>query len=632
MNGALLNDEYVKSGLRPDPVITVTDWADAHRYLPRKSSAEPGKYSTARTPYLREIMDCLSSTSSVQEICCMKGTQVGFTEAGNNWFGYVADVSPGPMMMVFPTVELAKDHSKQKMAPTIEETPRLRDKIRESKTRDSGNTIQAKEFPGGIVFLTGSNSAAGFRSKSIRYLFLDDVDGYEADVGGEGDPCNLARKRTDTFGSRRKIFEVSTPTIKGVSRIEAAFSESDQRYYYMPCPLCGHMQTLEWGGPDADFGIKFTRDENGNVTEVWYQCLKCHGRIDEHHKTAMLDQGEWIATNPEKRKRGYHLSGLYSPVGWVSWRQIVEEFLEAKGNQERLKVWTNTRLGLPFEDSGERPEWATLAARCEPYNILAIPEGGLFLTAGVDVQDNRLAVTIKAWGRGEESWLVYWGELYGDPGQNAVWDQLDRLLERAYSHEAGVDLHITCMAVDTGGHHTQAVYNYCRNRRQRCMAVKGASQPGKPVLGRPSLQDVNYKGKLIKNGVQLWPVGTDVAKGILYNRLNIGRTGNVYSCPGLMHFPIGIEDEYFMQLTAEKLITRHDRNGFPKKEWVKTRERNEGLDCEVYAYAAAVHAGISRMNWDEIEKTFKDSISKTTTPPEQRKKKPRPVIRSKFLS
>ena len=350
----------------------------------------------------------------------MKGTQLGFTELGNNWFGYVADASPGPMMMIFPTSELAKDHSKQKLQPTIQETPRLRDKVKEHRTRDSGNTIQTKEFPGGILFLSGSNSGAFFRSKSIRFLFLDDIDGFEHDIGGEGDPLELAKRRTDTFGSRKKIMEVSTPTTKGISRIDRSFLESDQRFYHVPCPFCGEYQRLLWGGPGADFGLKFERDQHGKAIDAWYECAACHERIDEHFKTDMLEQGRWIPTYPERSKRGYQLSSLYSPLGWVSWLQIVKEFLEAKKFKERLKVWTNTRLGETFEETGEQPDWSLLQARCEPYAVLTVPTGGLLLTAGVDVQDNRLAVVVRAWGRGEESWLIYWGELYGDPAQPQV--------------------------------------------------------------------------------------------------------------------------------------------------------------------------------------------------------------------
>lgn len=585
--GALAYRDGFSTGLRPDPVMTVTEWADEHRYLPKASSKEHGKYRSSRTPFFREIMDGLSPHIPTQEICLMKATQVGGTEVGNNWIGYVVDIAPGPMLMVLPTVDLAKDHSKLKLAPTIECTPRLRGKIKENRARDSGNTIQSKSFPGGMLFLVGSNSGAGFRHRSIRYLFLDDVDGYEADVAGEGDPVDLAKKRTDTYSSRKKIFEVSTPTVKGLSRIEKSFDESDQRYYQVPCPHCGEYQRLEWGGQGADFGIRFARNEHGNVEGVWYECMHCHERIDESHKTTMLEAGRWVATHPEREKRGYHLSGLYSPLGWVSWTQIVKEFLGAKNNRERLKVWTNTRLAETFEEQGEQPDWVELKTRAEPYKALTVPEGGLILTAGVDVQDNRLEVRVDAWGQAEESWLLYWGQLYGDPGQaNGVWDQLDELLTRTWEGDGDQRYHILSMGVDSGGHHTQAVYNYCRLRAPRVFALKGASRAGRPVVGRPTEQDVTWQGETIKGGVQLWPIGTDTAKSVIYGRLR-----QLIPGPGYMHFPIGLPDDFYMQLTAEKLQTKYVK-GYPKLEWVLVRRRNEALDCTVYSYAAALRAGI----------------------------------------
>ena len=595
LDAAMIYHEAFNSGLRPDPDLTVTEWADLYRMLPKKSSAEPGKYRSSRTPYVREIMDALSPSSRIQGIVVMKGTQLGFTELGNNWFGYVADVSPGPMMMIFPTSELAKDHSKQKLQPTIQETPRLKDKVKEHRTRDSGNTIQTKEFPGGILFLSGSNSGAFFRSKSIRFLFLDDIDGFEHDIGGEGDPADLARKRTDTYGNRKKIMEVSTPTVKGISRIERSFLESDQRFYHVPCPHCGEYQRLLWGGPGADFGLKFTRDEHGKAVDVWHECAACHGQIDEHHKTDMLERGRWIPTYPERQKRGYQISSLYSPLGWVSWLQIVKEFLEAKTFKERLKVWTNTRLGEVFEEKGDQYDWVLLKNRCESYAILTVPEGGLFLTAGIDVQDNRLAVVIRAWGRGEESWLIFWGEIYGDPEQPQVWSDLDQLLSRSFEHANGNVLHVVSAAIDSGGHHTQAVYNFARQRSPKVMAIKGSNSRGRPIVGHPNPVDVAWRGQKIAHGVQLWSIGTDTAKSTIHSRLKISDPGR-----GCFHFPFGIEDDYFIQLTSEKLVTRYVK-GFPRLEWVLTGPRNEALDCEVYAYAAAIRAGITRTNWDALE-------------------------------
>jgi phage terminase large subunit GpA-like protein len=607
--------EAIIDGYEPEPDYTVSEWADRYRYLPKKGSAEPGRYRTSRTPYMKEIMDNLSIFSGIQETCVMKATQLGMTEGGNCWFGYIVDASPGPMLMVLPTDALARDHSKQKLTPTIDESPRLAAKIKPSRSRMSGNTITVKDFPGGILYITGANSPAAFRHKSIRYLFLDDLDGYPYNVGSEGDPATLAFKRTDSFSFRKKIFLVSTPTIKGLSRIEAFYDDSDQRQYYVPCPKCKRMQVLEWGGVGWDYGIKFKRNKEGEITKIWYVCQYCHRKFEERYKTWMLSHGEWRPKFPTRKRRGYQLSSLYSPLGWVSWRQMAEEFLVAKGDPEKLKAWVNTRKAETFEEEGSQPEWVQLKTRAEPYKIMTLPERALFLSAGVDVQENRLAVVVKAWGRDEESWLIYWTELYGDPGQPFVWKELETVLSYPYKHaKYNVDFLIESCAVDSG-YHTQAVYNFCRKRPVKTLAIKGVAGTGRPVVSRPSKQDVTWDGETIKKGVLLWTVGVDTAKATVYSRLALNQPG-----PGFCHFPIGLEDDYYLQLTAEKRITRYV-NGYPKPEWVKVRPRNEALDTEVYAYAAAIRAGMARVNWDKLEEAVKQKEHPASSEPKPRKKR-----------
>ena len=611
-------------GFEPEPVYTVSQWADRHRILPKKGSAEPGRYRTSRVPYMKEIQDSLSIYSGVQEVYVMKATQLGMTEGGNNFFGYVVDAAPGPMLMVFPTDSMASNHSKQKLSPSIDETPRLSKKVGRAGARTSSNTILVKEYPGGILYMCGANSPANFRHKSIRYLLLDDMDGFPWNVGDEGDPTDLAKKRTDSFSGRKKIYGNSTPTIKGMSRIESNYLETDQRQFYVPCPHCDRKQVLRWGGPGWDYGIKFTRFKSGEVNKVWYECKHCHKKIYERHKTAMLSKGRWRPKYPKKEKRGYHLSSLYSPVGWVSWRQIVVEFLEAKRTQdpERLKVWTNTRMAETWEEEGSQPEWVKIRNRAEPYKFMTVPEGGMFLTSGVDVQDNRLSVTIDAWGPGEETWLIYWGEIYGNPGQPQVWAQLDLLLRTPFRHDLGVDLYVDSMAVDSGGHHTQEVYNYCRNRPIKTMSVKGSNTRNSPIIRPPSKQDVIWNGETVKDGVLLWNLGTDTAKSTIYSRLRLTDPG-----PGYMHFPIGLEDEFYLQLTAEKRLTQRDKNNFPKYEWVKIRQRNEVLDCKVYSYAAALRAGMARANWQALKQALinkKDGVKPETT---RRKRRPPTKVR-----
>jgi len=609
--------ELYKEAITPDPELIIWQWADQYRYLPKESSAEPGRYRTSRVPYFREVMYELSPVSPTTEIVFIKPTQIGATEIGNNFLFATAHRAPGPSLFVLPTDHMATKHSKKKITPSIRHTPALKDLIKEPKSRDSGNTILVKEFPGGSWTFTGSNSPAAARSDSIRYLVLDDVDGFIPDVGGEGDPIDLYRKRTDAFGSRKKIYINSTPTLKGFSNIERAYESSSQGLYCVPCPFCGFLQFLEWCGKGFEYGIKFEHNTYNEITAIWYVCKQCHGKIEESHKTAMLDAGCYVHTFPERKRRGFKINALYSPLGWLSWAEIAEEFLNIKGNKEKLKVWVNTRQADTFEEKGDQPEWAKLKARCEQYSIATVPMGGLILSAGVDVQENRLEVAVKAWGRGDETWLVLFAKIYGDPRQQAVWNELDMILNNQYPHASGTELQILSMAVDAG-YATQEVYNYARSRKIKVIAVKGSSETGRPVLGKPKPQDVSWQGKTIKKGVNLWMVGTDTAKKTIYERLALSDPG-----PGYFHFPIGMDDEYFLQLTAEKLVTRYVK-GFPVQEFVKMRERNEALDCEVYAYAAALRAGLSFINWDAIEKSIGIGGVATAPNPAQIKRPPLP--------
>lgn len=598
MNKAVkLYNKAYNAGLAPDPDITIWQWADKYRIMPQ-SSSEPGPYRSARTPYCREIMEKLSPSDPAQRIKVIKGTQLGLTEVINNWFLYSIDLRPGPLMMVLPTVDLAKRHSKKKLTPSIRMIPRLRGKIRDARTRDSGNTILLKEFPGGFLTLAGSNSAASFRSDSVRDLALDDIDGYPIDVDGEGDPCGLAENRCDASSSR-KILLISTPTEKSISRIAKEYEDSDQRLYYVPCPYCKQKQPLEWGGKEADYGIKFEREGN-RIKRVWYECKHCHAEIDEGHKPWMMDPAngaEWVPQNPGHHEPGYRLPSYYSPLGWVSWQQIVREFLAAKDHPSKLKRWVTTRDAKPYEESGDILEWKQIQARAEPYHIMQVPHGGLFLTASVDVQNNRLETYIYAWGRDEECWLIYAGTIYEDPKEDHAWHLLDELTSRPIKHASGTEMHIRMVAIDAG-YQTQRVYEECRKRKQRWMAVMGSSQHNKPILGRPTLQDIAYGGLIIKQGIQLWPIGTDVAKETLYDRLSLPPPG-----PRRIHFPIGLSDEFYKGLCSEKRIDDYSR-GNPIRRWVKIYERNEPVDGWVYAYAAAIRIGLYRTNWDELERSL----------------------------
>lgn len=565
------------SVFKPDPQLTVSEWADEYRMLPQISAAEPGRWRTSRTPYLAAIMNDLSPTSPVEEIVFMKGAQIGASESGNNWVGFVIDKAPGPMLVVQPTVDIAKRYSQQRIAPMINECTSLKEKIGDPRSRDSANTQMSKEFPGGVLLLAGANSAAGLRSMPIRYLMLDETDAYPPDCDGEGSPIDLAVARTRTF-SRRKIYKVSTPTIKGLSHIEAEFETTDQRRYFLPCPHCGHMDFLRWDR----FVIDKKRPEKSYMA-----CTACGCCIEEHHKTDMLLNGEWRPTAPQnatKKRRGYHLSSLYSPVGWYSWADAAKQWIAAQGNPEKLKAFINTVLGETWEEQGQRINDHALMERAEDYPADPLPVDVVLLTAGIDVQLDRIEMEIVGWGCGEESWSMDYVVIHGDPQKPLIWQELDAALLRIYPHPRGVQLQVARACIDTGGTEgvTQSVYEYAKTRfgHLPVIPIKGIGGEGRPVIGPPSRTNIAK--------IPLYPVGTYTAKDTIYGRLRIEETG-----AGYMHFPRRYPKKYFEMLTAEEVRTKYSK-GHPHREWhLPQGRRNEALDCRVYALAALHSMNVS---------------------------------------
>jgi len=608
-----------------------------------------------------------------------KGTQIGGSEALYNAIGYVADQVPGPEMLVMPTTDTGKRIGRQRMQPMIDETPVLAAKFAEAKSRSSANTVLMKDFPGGLLVIAGANSGPGLRSMPMRFVWQDEVDAYPDDVDGEGDPCAVADKRTDQF-ARAKRFKCSTPKIKGRSRITRYYEAGSQARYHVPCPHCAKLQPLVWtqmrwamvrrreltcgecGGISEidrsaegpltcqhckalnELTDKNTRElDTEEVERAWYECAHCGAEIDEHHKTAMLEEwpagrarhvhqqpgpGQvladddpdphaiWAMVRGELRRYrprytralSWHVSALYSPHGWFSWAKAVKQYLEAKkgGYDEETgesleQVFVNTVLGEAYELSGEQPDFNALRQRAEPLEQGVVPAEAFVLYAGVDVQGDRLEVEVDAFGEGEECWVVDFQVIAGDPtkrGPGSVWEELAKLLDKAYPHVNGHSHRILAMAVDSG-YLAQDVYDFCRRYAHRhVIATKGDGALGKPVIGRPTLVDINHRGQKIKRGVQLRFIGTDTAKERLYKRLALEEPG-----PGYQHLPRWLPHEYFDQLTAEKLHRRTVR-GVEKHEWIKTRERNEALDLKILCYAAAIHAGLQLQNWAQLRALY----------------------------
>lgn len=570
MNATLELRRRTAAALRPDPELTVSEWADRDRYLTPKESPEPGIWRTSRVPYLRGIMDLLSASSPVQRVVFMKGAQVGASEAGLNFCGYVIGHVPGPMLIVQPTVELAERFSKQRVASMIAASPPLTERVQPARSRDSGNTILGKEFPGGILILAGANSAAGLRSMPVRDLMLDEIDAYPDDVEGEGDPAALAEQRTANF-RRRKVFVPSTPTRKGFSRIEREFEASDQRFWWVPCQDCGEFQRLEW---------EQVKWPEGEPEDAAYVCRHCGCLWDYVARVRSVQQGEWRASRPFHGTAGFHISALYSP--WVRIPDLARRFERSKGRPEERKTFWNTVLGLPWEEQAAELDPMGVYGRREFYAADPLPELVVLLTAGVDVQTDRIEVEIVGWGRDEERWSLDYRVLRGDTSAKDVWERLDEELSRSFQHPWGETLRIAASAVDSG-YQTQTVYRFAAARKgRRVWAVKGVPGDGKPIWGRPS--------KWSRGKSRVFPVGVDTAKSRIYARLQIPEPG-----PGYCHFPTRYDLEHFKQLTAERIVTQYHR-GFPRRVWVKRPEqRNEPLDCAAYAVAALegldVHLG-----------------------------------------
>ena len=582
------------TALRPDPDLTISQWSDQYRILSRVSAGEPGRWRTSRTPFLREIMECLSPSSPYSRVVFMKPAQIGGSEVLLNMLGYIIHYAPGPTMLVEPTVELAKRFSRQRIASLIENTSVLAERVSDPRERDSGNTILAKEFPGGVLVVTGANSSVGLRSMPARFLLMDEVDAYppSASTGAagteEGDPVDLAIRRTGTFANRQ-IAMISTPTIAEVSRIEQAYQESDQRKYFVPCPHCDTFQVLRWAQ------VKWPDRKPGAAL---YECERCHGPIADHHKPTMLERGEWRAEAPgDGDTAGFWLNGLYSP--WTTWGQLAKDFLRARKSPERMQTFTNTVLAETFQQAGAtRTDAGELLGRRQAYRPdVKLPAGVVLITLGADLQADRIELEIVGWGRDEESWSLAYIVLPGDPAQRDLWDAFDQVLSLQFDHPCGREFEIAVACVDSG-FHQPIVQGFCNERQRRSAAPR--MYPIKGAAGqRPIWPRIHSKAK---DNRPLWVIGVDAAKEALYARLKITEAG-----PGFCHFPISDQYDagYFEQLTAETCRVRYSK-GFAHREWIKKPgTRNEALDARCYAYAAlqSLIAGRFRLNKqaDQIE-------------------------------
>ena len=570
----------VASGCKPPPKLSLSEWSDRYRQLSSDTSASPGQWRTEKFEPLRGVMDSITHN---ERTVVMKAAQLGFTEIILNACGYYIDQDPSAILVVQPNVSpMANDFSVDRLAPMIRDTPCLREKFGGEKTRDTKNRILNKNFPGGNISVTGANSPSGLRSKPKRIILFDEVDGYGLSSGHEGDPILLGTKRAANFWNRRIVL-VSTPTIEGLSRIKKEFDKSDKRYFYIACPHCNFEHNLKWSN------VKY---DNKDPSTGRFICPSCAESYSNAQKNIAVRHGRWIATAPWKGIAGFHISELYS--SWRTLPELVNDWLESENDQEQRQVFINTVLGETWTDGGAPLDEHALSKRCEPYGP-ELPSRVLILSAGVDTHPDRLECEIVGWAAGEESWSVDYKVIPGDPeieeGQpHSPWDKLRDYLRQKWEHPLYGEMAVEYACVDTGGQNTQAVYKFIkRHRGDRWYGVKGRGGEGLPIISRPMKKGTGRRAQIL---IDLYTVGTDQAKAVVYRRLRLESPGAGYS-----HFPQGRELAYFQQLTAEKIVTTYVK-GFPKRHFECPKgTRNEALDVRVYAYAALTLAGVQ---WDKL--------------------------------
>lgn len=586
------------SKLKPPPEMKMSDWADQYRRLSQGASAEPGRWRTEKVPHQKEIMDTIADVK-VKKVVVMSSAQIGKTEgAVLNTIGYYMHYDPAPVLIMQPTIQMAEAFSKDRLSKMLQDTPVLSGLVND-KGRNTGNTILQKIFPGGHITMVGANSPSSLASRPIQILLADEVDRYPATAGKEGDPLFLASERLTTFWNSKEVY-VSTPTIKDASRIEIEYQHSSQGEWNVPCPECGELQPLEWSG------VVFDRD---NLDSIQYACAKCGCISPEAAWKKHFKEGRYIHADPENPVKGFHLNALGSTL--AQWKDIAEKFILAneekkKGNIEPLKSWTNTKMGQTWEEEGTQVDDEELLKRRERYNCEVPPEV-LYLTAGVDTQDDRFEIEVVGWGAEYESWGIQYSVLYGDTSnlQHQVWADLDAFLAQTFQKPDGTRMKIICTCVDSGGHRTNQVYKFCKARfNRRIFAIKGSNDSAAAYIQKPT--------KSNREQAYLFTLGVDTGKSLLLQRLQVEEEG-----PGYCHFPKeenkGYDESYFIGLTAEKQVLVY-KKGRPFFEWrIKdaAHKRNEALDCRNYASAAIEISGVP------LKKP--DTPQKTTPPPKKKR-------------
>lgn len=576
--------DYIQSfrdAIKVEPIDDLDIWADKYRRLPDGKNAEPGQFRTSRVPFMREVMKALSKSSPTRKVVIQGGAQVAKTAVLENFIGQAVHQDPCPILCAGPKIGFMTKWSKDRLQPMFDESPCFKDKIKDARSRDGGNTILLKEFPGGSINMVGYNSASDMRGVSIKKFTADEIDDASLDIQGEGDFLEILNKRMATFRNSKTLI-MSTPTFKNLSRIEYEFLNSSQEFYHIPCPFCNHYQVIRWHNIICD-------RENPENTYLQCESETCKGKITEGHKDWFLANGKWVSHNPKITKvRGFHISSLYSPLGWRSWADISEEWYRAQGSPTKLKVFFNTVLGETFEDAAESVEF--LGARREVYNA-EVPQKAMIVTCAVDLQDNRLEALTIGWGLGGESWAIELAVFQGSPLQDLVWDELDLHLQKTYKHESGVNLRIASTCIDTGGSKgfSARTLKFCKGKlNRRIFAIKGGSTYGAPAVSKPRKSSLS--------GVSHFILGTDTIKRTVFYNFRIAEPGM-----GYCHFNESFDDEFFKQLTAEKVVVKEIKGRYVRRYEKVPGRRNEGIDLYVYNHAALE---LLNPNWVKVAQNF----------------------------
>ena len=571
----------VMASMKPPENLTVTEWAEKRRRLSTESSAEPGPWRTSRTPYLREPMNAFTDPR-VRRIVMVAASQVGKSELELNIIGYIIDEDPGSILFVHPTTIDAKEFSKLRIAPEIRDCPTLRRKVAAPKSRDSGNTVLQKTYPGGILTMCGSTEAHALASKPIRYVLGDERDRWATSAGNEGDPWGLAMARQTTFYNAKAV-EVSTPTVKNASAIADSYAEGTMERWKSKCPHCGEYHEIQWKDIRYEYETKeINKKKTYKVKSIMYVCPGCAAVSDE--VTMKRQPARWEADNPDAYAQGIRSFWLNAFVSqWASWESIILKFLNAVGNSRKLQVVYNTCFGELWEDRGELEDEDSLMARREEYPA-ELPDGVLVLTAGVDTQDNRMEYEVVGHGHFGETWGIEKGIVMGRPDDEKTWAKLDEVLfDRVFHFADGLGLRLSMTFVDEGGHFTQDVRIQCRARiGKKVFCIKGMPGPDKPYTAPPKQMKIIVNQKTIGTCWQ-YQIGVDSGKVMIMDNLAVKSPGSKFC-----HFPK--RDDYGPGYFAGLLSERLEYDAEKKQPWVWKKipghERNEALDCRNYALAA----------------------------------------------